>query len=253
MSFTRAEVCAVAVAEAFRGDGEILASSFGTVPAIGARLAKRTFAPSLLMTDGIAFLVANPPPVSGPAREEPEVEGWLPFRAVFDLLWSGRRHVVMVASQIDRFGNHNFACIGEHAKPKAQLLGMRGAPGNTISHRTSYWVPNHSRQTFVPSVDCVSGVGYDRAAALGPRASRFHDVRRVVSNLGVFDFGTPDRSMRLVSRHPGVSVDEILEQTGFPLALPADVPETRAPSGDELRLIREVIDPEAARDREVRG
>jgi hypothetical protein len=59
--------------------------------------------------------------------------------------------------------------------------------------------------------------------------------------------------MRLVSRHPGVSVDEIVEQTGFPLALPPDVPETRAPTGDELRLIREVIDPEAARDREVRG
>jgi acyl CoA:acetate/3-ketoacid CoA transferase beta subunit len=253
MSATRAEVCAVAVAEAFRGDGEILASSFGTVPAIGARLAKRTFAPELLMTDGIAFLVANPPPVSGPAREEPEVEGWLPFRSVFDLLWSGRRHVVMVASQIDRFGNHNFSCIGPHAKPKAQLLGMRGAPGNTISHRTSYWVPNHSPQTFVPKVDCVSGVGYDRAAVLGPRASRFHDVRRVVSNLGVFDFATPDRSMRLVSRHPGVSVEEIGAQTGFPLALAPDVPETRAPSAEELRLIREVLDPEAAREREVRS
>jgi acyl CoA:acetate/3-ketoacid CoA transferase beta subunit len=250
---TRAEVCAVAVAEAFRGDGEILASSFGTVPAIGARLAKRTFAPALLMTDGVAFLVANPPPVSGAAREEPEVEGWLPFRSVFDLLWSGRRHVVMVASQIDRFGNHNFACIGPHAKPRAQLLGMRGAPGNTISHRTSYWVPNHSTQTFVAEVDCVSGVGYDRAAALGPRAGRFHDVRRVVSNLGVFDFATPDRSMRLVSRHPGVSVDEIAAQTGFPLVVPAEVPETRAPTAEELRLIREVIDPEAAREREVRS
>lgn len=250
---TRAEVCAVAVAEAFRGDGEILASSFGTVPAIGARLAKRSFAPDLLMTDGVAFLVENPPPVSGPATEEPVLEGWLPFRAVFDLLWSGRRHVVMVASQIDRYGNHNFACIGEHARPKAQLLGMRGAPGNTISHRTSYWVPNHSRQTFVERVDCVSGVGNDRAAALGPQASRFHDLHRVVSNLGVFDFATPDRSMRLVSIHPGVSIEEIADQTGFPLDVPADVPETRAPSAEELRLIREVIDPDGAREREVRS
>jgi acyl CoA:acetate/3-ketoacid CoA transferase beta subunit len=252
-AFTRAEVCAVAVAEAFRGDGEILASSFGTVPAIGARLAKRTFAPDLLMTDGIAFLVANPAPVSGPATEEPVVEGWLPFRAVFDLLWSGRRHVVMVASQIDRFGNHNFACIGDHARPKAQLLGMRGAPGNTISHRTSYWVPNHSQQTFVAKVDCVSGVGNDRAAALGREASRFHELRRVVSNLGVFDFGGPERSMRLVSIHPGVSVEDVVAQTGFELALPPSVPETRAPSAAELRLIREAIDPEGAREREVRA
>ena len=251
--FTRAEVCAVAVAEAFRGDGEILASSFGTVPAIGARLAKRTFAPDLLMTDGIAFLVANPPPVSGRAREEPVVEGWMPFRSVFDLLWSGRRHGGLVASQIDRFGNHNFACIGPHERPKAQLLGMRGAPGNTISHRTSYWVPNHSKQTFVAKVDCVSGVGNDRAAALGPTTSRFHDLRRVVSNLGVFDFGGPERSMRLVSVHPGVSVAEVIEQTGFELALPEGVPETRAPSAEELRLIREAIDPEGAREREVRA
>jgi len=250
---TRAEVCAVAVADGFRGDGEILASSFGVVPAIGARLAKRTFAPDLLVTDGIAFVVEEPPPVSGPAPEEPAVEGWLPFRAVFDLLWSGRRHVVMVASQIDRFGNHNFACIGPHARPKAQLLGMRGAPGNTICHATSYFVPSHTPQVFVPRVDCVSGVGYDRAAALGPRGSRFHDVRRVVSNLGVFDFETPDRSMRLVSVHPGVSVEEVVAATGFPLVVPRDVAETRAPTDDELRLIREAIDPEGAREREVRS
>ncbi len=241
----------MAVAEAFRGDGEILASSFGTVPAIGARLARLTFAPDLLMTDGVAFLRADVPPVSGDAGGDAVVEGWLPFRRVFDLLWSGRRHVVMIASQIDRHGNHNFACIGEHRKPAAQLLGMRGAPGNTISHPTSYWVPNHSRKVFVEQVDVVSGVGYDRAAALGRASARFHEIRRVVSNLGVFDFGTPDRSMRLVSVHPGVTVDEVVEQTGFALALPDEVPETRAPTAEELRLIRDVIDPAGLRDREV--
>jgi acyl CoA:acetate/3-ketoacid CoA transferase beta subunit len=251
--FTRAEVCAVAVAELFRGDGEILASSFGTVPAIGARLAKRTFAPDLLMTDGIAFAVENPPPVTGAAVADPVVEGWLPFRAIFDLLWSGRRHVVMIASQIDRYGNHNFACIGEHARPKAQLLGMRGAPGNTISHAVSYFVPSHTPQVFVAKVDCVSGVGNDRAVALGPASSRFHDLRRVVSNLGVFDFATRDGAMRLASVHPGVSVDEVVAATGFPLAIAGDVPQTRAPTDAELRLIREAIDPEGAREREVRA
>ena len=163
---TRAEICAVAMADAFRGDGEILVSCFGTIPAIGARLAKLTFAPDLLMTDGIAHLVENVLPVSGKAPE-PVIEGWLPFRSVFDLLWSGRRHVVMMASQIDRFGNHNFACIGPHAKPKAQLLGMRGAPGNTLNHTTSYWVPAHTAKVFVDQVDVVSGVGNDRAAKLG--------------------------------------------------------------------------------------
>jgi acyl CoA:acetate/3-ketoacid CoA transferase beta subunit len=250
--FTRAEVCAVAVAEVFRGNGEILASSFGTVPAVGARLARLTFSPDLLMTDGIATLLANVMPVSGPAPE-PVAEAWMPFRSVFDVVWSGRRHVVMIASQIDRYGNQNFACIGPFEKPKAQLLGMRGAPGNTINHLTSYWVPSHNAQVFVEKVDVVSGVGYDRAAALGRGGARFHDVRRVVSNLGVFDFATPDHAMRLVSVHPGVGVDEVIAQTGFPLVIEGQIPESRAPSHEELRLIREVIDPEGLLNKEVKG
>lgn len=249
--FTTAEVCTVAVADAFRGDGEILASSFGTVPAIGARLARLTNEPDLLMTDGIASLVADVQPVSGDPTQEPILEGWMPFRSVFDLLWNGRRHVFMVASQIDRFGNHNFACIGDHAKPKAQLLGMRGAPGNTLNHTTSYWVPNHTPRIFVKKVDVVSGVGYDRAAELGPETSRFHEIRRVVSNLGVFDFDTPNHSMRLASVHPGVGVEQVVDATGFELVIGNEVPETRAPSDGELKLIRDRLDPEELREREV--
>jgi acyl CoA:acetate/3-ketoacid CoA transferase beta subunit len=177
----------------------------------------------------------------------------MPYRTVFDTVWSGRRHVMMGATQIDRFGNQNISCIGDFQKPKAQLLGMRGAPGNTVNHPTSYWIPNHSTQVFVPRVDVVSGVGYDRAAKLGPLGSRFHEIRRVVSNLGVFDFETPDHSMRLRSVHPGSSVEEIREQTGFPLVVPERVPETREPGDEELRLIRERIDPKGLRDREIRA
>lgn len=253
--FTRAELCTTAVADVFRGDGEILASSFGTVPAIGARLAKLTFEPDLMMTDGIATIIENVPPVSGPAAANTSAnvaESWMPFRTVFDLLWSGKRHVVMIASQIDRYGNQNFACIGPHAHPKAQLLGMRGAPGNTISHTTSYWVPNHSTKVFVEKVDVVSGVGYDRAAALGEQSSRFHEIRQVISNLGVFDFAGPDHAMRLVSLHPGVAVDEVAAATGFELVIEGEVPETRAPTTDELRIVREVLDPENFRGREVK-
>jgi acyl CoA:acetate/3-ketoacid CoA transferase beta subunit len=249
---TRAEVCAVAVADLFRGDGEILASSFGTIPALGARLAKLTFEPDLMMSDGIAYLRADVPALGAEAGDDAVVEGWLPFRTVFDLLWSGRRHVVMIASQIDRYGNQNFACIGPHEKPKAQLLGMRGAPGNTISHPTSYWVPSHGPKVFVEHVDVVSGVGYDRAAALG-EVGRFHEIRAVVSNLGVFDFATPDHRMRVRSLHPGVELDEVTEQTGFELAVDGDVPTTRTPTTEELRLLREVLDPSGVREREVRG
>jgi acyl CoA:acetate/3-ketoacid CoA transferase beta subunit len=249
---TRAEICAVAVAEGFRGDGEILVSCFGSVPSVGARLAKLTFEPELLLTDGVASLVENVLPVSGKAPAA-VVESWVPFRSIFDLLWGGRRHVMMVASQIDRFGNQNFACIGPHAKPTAQLLGMRGAPGNTISHRTSYWVPNHTPQVFVAQVDVVSGLGYDRAAALGKQSSRFHDLRRVISNLGVFDFATPDHRMRLASLHPDVTLEQVVKATGFELVIPPRLSETRLPTDAELVLMRERIDPEGFANREVRA
>jgi acyl CoA:acetate/3-ketoacid CoA transferase beta subunit len=250
---TRAEVCAVAIAETFRGDGEVLVSPIGNLPAIGARLAKLTFEPDILMTDGVASLMGNVQPVGGAPGPAPIVEGWMPYRLVFDVVWSGRRHVMMGATQIDRFGNQNIACIGPFQKPKTQLLGMRGAPGNTINHPTSYWVPNHSPKSFVAKVDVVSGIGYDRAAALGPTASRFHHVHRVVSNLGVFDFDTPNHAMRLVSVHPGVSVDDVVKSTGFELVVPDAVPASRVPTAEELRLLREVIDPKGIGNQEVKG
>ena len=150
-----------------------------------------------------------------------------------------------------RFGNQNISCIGPFEKPKAMLLGFRGAPGNTLNHPTSYWIPNHSPRSFVEKVDVVTGVGYDRAAELGEVTSRFHEIRRVISNLGVFDFETPDHSMRLASVHPGVSVQEVVENTAFELSLPDTVAETRAPSDQELRLIREVLDPKGIRNNEV--
>jgi acyl CoA:acetate/3-ketoacid CoA transferase beta subunit len=227
----RHEVCAVALADAFRGDGEILASPIGVLPGIAAKLARATFAPDLLMSDGVAHLVT---PTGA-------IEGWLPYRTVFDVVWSGRRHVIMGASQIDRHGNQNIACIGDPAKPKAQLLGMRGAPGNTINHTTSYWIPAHTRRVFVPKVDVVTGLGHDRGA---------HELRRVVTNLAVLDFATADRTMRLVSVHPGVAVADVVENTGFTLVI-ADVATTRTPTDDELHLLRTVIDPRGAGAREV--
>jgi acyl CoA:acetate/3-ketoacid CoA transferase beta subunit len=245
---TRAEVCVVAVAECFRGDGEILANPIGTIPMIGGRLARATFEPELCMTDGEAALIANDRAVVDP--DERVVEYWNPYRSMFDWVWSGRRHVMMGATQVDRFGNQNLAAIGDYARPKVQLLGYRGAPGNTINDPTSYWVPNHGPKVFVPAVDTVTGIGWDRAAALGP-AGRFVEIRRVVSNLGVFDFETPDRSMRLRSVHPGVTVEEVVAATGFPLAVPDEVPTSRLPTPEELKLIREVIDPDDDREREV--
>ncbi|MFI9064835.1 CoA-transferase subunit beta [Streptomyces sp. NPDC053429] len=237
---TRAEYCVIACAEAWRSDGEVLASPMGLVPSVGARLAKRTFSPDLLLTDGEAMLVGL----------DGTVEGWLPYRRHLAMVTGGKRHVMMGAGQIDRYGNQNISCIGDWERPARQLLGVRGAPVNTLNNPVSYWIPRHSARVFVERVDMVSGVGHDRAEAAG--VTRFHRLPRVVSDLGVFDFQTPDRSMRLASLHPGVTVDQVRDATGFALAVPDDVPYTREPSAEELRLIREVIDPAGLRDREVR-
>ncbi|MEV5595560.1 CoA-transferase [Streptomyces sp. NPDC052496] len=246
---TRAEYCVLACAEVWRGAGEVLASPMGTVPALGARLARLTFSPDLLLTDGEALLVGDAPE---PGRGTTVPEGWLPYRRHLALVATGRRHVMMGASQIDRYGNQNISCIGDWARPSRQLLGVRGAPVNTLNNPTSYWVPKHSPRTFVERVDMVCGVGYDRAAAAGPSATRFHRVAEVVSDLGVFDFETPDRTMRIRSLHPGVRPAEVRAATGFALSLPdGGVPCTREPDAAELRLIREVIDPCGLRDREV--
>jgi acyl CoA:acetate/3-ketoacid CoA transferase beta subunit len=247
-SATRAENCVVACAEAWRDAGEVLASPMGTVPMIGARLAKLTFSPDLLLTDGEALLIADVPAVGAAPRV---VEGWLPYRQHLAMVATGRRHVMMGASQLDRYGNQNISCIGDWARPKRQLLGVRGAPVNTLNNPTSYWVPKHSTRVFVERVDVVCGVGYDRAAEAGPSASRYHRLPDVISDLGSFDFETPDRTMRLRSLHPGVTVEEVVAATGFALTVPDEVPYTREPTAEELRLIRDEIDPKGLRDREV--
>ncbi|MFE3324065.1 CoA-transferase subunit beta [Streptomyces sp. NPDC059176] len=238
---TRAEYCVIACAEAWRGNGEVLASPMGLVPSLGARLARLTFSPDLLLTDGEALLV----------RPDGTVEGWLPYRRHLALVTGGRRHVMMGASQIDRYGNQNISCIGDWARPRRQLLGVRGAPVNTLNNPVSYWIPRHSPRVFVEKVDMICGVGHDSAAAAGPAATRYHRIPRVVSDLGVFDFATPDRSMRLASLHPGVTVEQVREATGFEPVVEDDVPYTREPTAAELLLIREVLDPAGGRDREV--
>ena len=238
---TRAEVCVAACADAWRGDGEIVCSPMGTIPRLGALLARATFEPDLLLSDGEAHLQT---PAGVP-------EGWLPFRSVFDVVAAGTRHVMMGASQIDRRGNTNIAAVGDWSHPKVQLLGPRGAPGNTVNHTTSYWIPNHSPRVFVEHVDFVSGVGYDRAAAAG--AEEFHEIRDVVTNLAVLDFSPADRTMHVRSVHPGVAADDVAAATGFELHGLEQAPPTREPTHEELRLLRDVLDPDRSAAAEVSG
>lgn len=250
---TRADVCAIACADLFRDAGEIMVSPMTTVVSIGARVARLSFSPDIVLTDGEARLIADTPAIGAPAA----IEGWMPFGRVFETLAWGRRHVVMGANQIDRHGNQNLSAFGPLQHPSRQMFGVRGAPGNTINHITSYFVGNHTTRVFTDAVDIVSGIGWDKIQfdddgnPVNP-AYRFVNVYRVVSNLGVFDFDGPGHSMRAVSLHPGVTAEQVAENTAFEVAGLDTAAVTREPTAAELDLLQQ-IDPLGLRAKEVRA
>ena len=98
-AITRTDICAVAVAECFRGDGEIMVSPMSPTSKLGAMLARATFEPDLVMTDGVNMILADNVPL-GAAAADAVIEGWMPFPFVFDTLFWGKRHVMMGGSQI---------------------------------------------------------------------------------------------------------------------------------------------------------
>ncbi|MGH3435884.1 MAG: CoA-transferase subunit beta [Sciscionella sp.] len=247
---TRAEVCIAACSDAWRDSGEVLAHAVGTVPTLSARLARLTHSPDLVLSDGECHFMADPPPLGKTAAAGGTVEGWAPFSRIFDILASGRRHSMMGASQIDRFGNQNISLIGDWRRPKRQLIGVRGAPGNTVNHRTDYWVSRHSTRVLVEQVDVVSGVGNDRARAHSSSSLRFHDLGVVVTDLAVLDYDAAGR-LKVLSLHPGVTAEEVRVNTGFDIDV-SNAVKTRVPGEHELELIRTVLDPKGTRDRAVR-
>ena len=250
--YTLSDLCITAAAEAWRGDGEILASGIGIVPRLAASLAWRTHAPDLMMTDSESLLVAEPVPIGPRNGYTPTVEGWMPFRRVFDILWAGRRHAMTSPTQIDKHGNINISLIGDPAKPKVQLLGARGIPGNTINHTCSFFVPNHTPRTFVQQVDMASGVGYDDTRWGNGVRRDFMELRLVVSNLAVMDFNGPGKTLRVVSTHPGVTVDQVRDETAFEIAVSDEIRETAAPNAEQLSILNE-IDPHGQRATAVKS
>lgn len=241
---SRAEVAATAISDLLRGSGEVLVSPIGLIPTLGARLARLTHSPALLFSDGEATLYRDVPALGEEFREP---EGQLPYRLLFELMQNGKRHVIMGAAQLDANGNQNLSAIGDPERPTRQLLGARAASLNTASHAVSYWVPRHLPRVFVPRVDTITGVGAPRTSG----ARTHHDVRRIVTNLGVFDLGGAKGQLRVVSLHPGVTGEELQRNTGFPLRVEPGARHTRVPEPDELELIRIRLDPKNLREREV--
>ena len=198
-------------------------------------------------------LLSAPNPIGPRAADfKPAYETWMGFSRIFDNVWGGKRHAMVGPTQIDRFGQANISCIGDYAKPKAMMLGVRGFPGNSISHANSFFVPAHNTRVFKDGeCDVVASIGYNPARLAKGYSLDEVDIRLVITDLCVMDFGGPGHQIRLRSLHPGITVEQVQQNTGFPVFVPEDVITTPAPTAEQLEIIRR-MDPHNLRARELK-
>jgi glutaconate CoA-transferase subunit B len=161
---------------------------------------------------------------------------------IWELVFGAKWNIIMQPVQIDQFGNANLSLVGDKTRPERVFTGSRGFPDNTVyCERVYYFVPEHTTRVFVDRVDFVSGVG------CGPAREEIEidtgTPALVFSDLGIFDFDKATGRMRVKSVHTGVELQEVIQNTGFELLLPDVVQVTESPTEDELRLIRDEIDP----------
>ena len=147
--------------------------------------------------------------------------------------------------QIDSVGNINSVCIGDHARPKVRLVGPILLPEHfSMFGREYVMMPRHDSRTIVGKVDYVAGVGYpggiEGRKALGIVRG---GPELVITPKCIFDFEKAAGRMKVRSIHPGVDIDDLRASTGFDLGDLSSIPRTRAPTPQELRIIREEIDP----------
>ncbi|MDQ3928741.1 MAG: hypothetical protein M3328_06285 [Chloroflexota bacterium] len=240
----KGHIMAAAISHALK-DGELVVMGANSLlPLAAARLAQLTHAPNLSIitgaSGGVNTLVEPLAPSSGDYANL-VAEGVLHFHEVLMLQMSGHTQVFFAGGlQIDRYGNCNLAFVGDLARPTLRGPGSAGLPWAQHSARTILYATSHTSRVFVPRVDFVSYPGWDSAG----RNNRTNGPQLVVTPLAVMDFDE-GRQMRLVSLHPGVSLDEVRDNTGFDLSLPeGDVPTTPEPTPLELQSLRE-MDPDA--------
>jgi glutaconate CoA-transferase subunit B len=159
-------------------------------------------------------------------------------RHAFDVSFSS-------GAQIDRYGNLNITAIGDYRRPKVRLVGSLAQPEHLAFVRRPIIIMDLGRRSFVEKVDFITSVGHYRGGT--SRTDMGLDAGGpvlVVTDKALFDFDPTTKEMRLASVHPGVTVDEVLDLMGFQPKIEGDVPVTAAPTAEELREIREIIDPE---------
>jgi glutaconate CoA-transferase subunit B len=249
--YTKTELMICVAARLFQ-DGTTAFIGTG-IPMLAAMLASKTVAPTLVPVfefGGTGAILESLPNAVGGART---FHKGLAASGICDTMETAQRGFIdygfLGGAQIDYYGNLNSTTIGDHDHPKARLPGSGG--GNDVG--SLCWVTvaimQHDKRRFVPKVDFIttpgylSGPGAREAAGLPERSGPIN----VVSTLALMDY---DRGpggtyrMRLVATHPGVTVEEVIANTGFELIIPDKVGVNEPPSAEELRLLREEIDPE---------
>lgn len=234
-------------------DGEVVAQGLATpIVAAGYLLARHTRAPHLYFASAIGQSLCRDGAPLGLATAEAL---WLDkamtrfgfVQAAADLLPRARPKEFFRPGQVDPCGNFNNIALGRnYERPRLRLPGTGGIPDVTVSMPNIYlYVPRHSRVTFVPKLDYLSGLGHH------PRRRRGAGPRLLISDLGVFDFASG--RMRLTHLHPGVKLEQVQAKTGFALEVAEPLAETEPPTLEELRLLREQIDPLGVRRLELLG
>lgn len=252
MDYSTDELMVVCIARQIE-DGEVVVQGIAT-PLIAAAylLAKRTHAPNLYFASAIGQGICKQ---SAPMSISNIESLWLDraktnigfVRTAADVLPSLRPKEFFRPAQVDAQGNFNNIAIGyDYTKPRLRLPGSGGIPDVTTFIDNIYlYVPRHSKITFVPKLDFLSGLGYHpaRIRGAGPRC--------LVSDLGQFDFSTGQ--LRLFSIHPGVSLLTLQKKTNCELIIAPDLKETEPPNPEEINLLRTEIDPLGIRKLELLG
>ena len=224
-------------------DGDVLIQGLATpLVAAGYLLAWHTHAPNATFASAIGQTLCQEGAPLGLSQAE---SLWLNkalssfgfIQAAADMLPTVKPKEFFRPGQVDSMGNFNNISIGKnYLKPRLRLPGSGGIPDvSTYLEGIYLYVPRHSKVTFVEQIDIKSGLGN------GPERKRGVGPVYLVSNLGEFDFH--DNRLRLISLHPNVSLEAVQKKTGFAIELAKKMKVTSIPTHEELRLLREVIDP----------
>jgi acyl CoA:acetate/3-ketoacid CoA transferase beta subunit len=248
--FSLGEQVVVEIARSFKPEDDFVTQAVSISGLVALALAQRLYSPNIhlvgLARGGSALLhdVSFTFPVDfGMDSTPPQfVESIIGMSEIFDYVVKGKWCILMQPAQIDQFGNANTLLAGDKRKPKRAFIGPRGLPCNTVNApATFYLVNNHSPKVFVEKVDFVCGVGYCQVRKDGQ--VKWGAVSRVFTNLGVFDFDPETHRMRIKSIHQGVSLQQVIDNTGFQLIIPDKLPVIKPPTEEELSLLRTQIDP----------